>query len=303
MANTILTPTVIARRAIAILYRDTVLSQLVHRDYEDEFANKIGDTITIRKPQTFVANDFNRATGIVLQNYTETGIPMTLNKFKDVSFAITAEELTLKIDDFSGRFIQPAVAAIIQQLEADLLALRSSIPTYVGNVAGEMWNTPESLIAARRELSLRGVPITDRYAVVGSITSGEWLKNDLLKKANERGDTQGLREASLGNRLFSFDAYEHNGISLPPQTTGNPASEVSLAFHRDAIALAVRPLAVPMGVAAGQCAIANYNGLGIRVTYGYDITHKVDMVSLDILYGMTVVDAQRAVLIHAAPLP
>jgi hypothetical protein len=303
VANTILTPSVIARRAIAIMYRDTVLSQLVHRDYEDEFANKIGDTITIRKPQAFTANDFNRATGVVIQNYTETGVPMVLNKFKDVSFSITAEELTLKLDDFSAKFIQPAVQAIIQAVELDLLALRANIPTYVGNVAGEMWNTPEALIAARRELSLRGVPSTGRVAVVGSITAGEWLKNDLLKKADMRGDTQGLREASLGNRLFGFDAYEHNGISLPPQTTGNPGSEVSLAFHRDAIALAVRPLAIPMGVAAGQSAIASYNGLGIRVTYGYDIKYKVDMVSLDILYGMAVIDAQKAIQVHAAPLP
>jgi hypothetical protein len=303
VANTILTPSVIARRAIAIMYRDTVMSQLVHRDYEDEFANKIGDTITIRKPQAFVADDFDRVNGTRIQNYQETGVPMTLNKFKDVSFAISTEELTLKLDDFSGKFIQPAVQAIIQALETDLLALRNGIPTYVGNVATEMWDTPEALIAARRELSLRGVPISDRYAVVGSITTSKWLKNDLLKRADARGDTQGLREASLGNRLFSFDAYEHNGVGLPPQTTGNPGSEVSLAFHKDAFAVAVRPLAIPMGVAPGQSAIASYNGLGIRVTYGYDIKMKVDLISFDILYGMTVVDAQKAILIHAAPLP
>jgi hypothetical protein len=297
-----LTPTVIARRAIATLYRDTVLSRLVHRDYEDEFARKIGDTITIPRPPTFVADEFDRVNGIRPQNATETGVPMVLDKFKDVSFAVSSEDMTLRIDRFQERFITPAVQAIIQQLELDLLALRADVPTYVGNKSGEEWNKPESLIAARRELSMRAVPLTDRYAVVGSITAGEWLKNDLLKKADARGDTRGLREASLGDRLFSFDTYEHNGILMPAQTSGNPASEVGIAFHRDAIALAIRPLAIPMG-AEGRSAVAAYNGLGIRVTYGYDMIHKVDLVSLDLLYGMKVIDPQKAVLIHATPVP
>ncbi len=297
MANTILTPQIIANRAVATLYRDTVMSQLVHRDYEQEFAKKVGDTITIRRPATFVAQEFNRSTGIVIQDATESGLTMTLNHFKDVSFSVTPEEMTLQIDDFQGRFIEPAVQAIIQQLETDLLALRADIPTHVGTGSGEEWNKPEALIGARRELSKRAVPLTNRFAVVGSTMAGEWLKNDILKKADARGDTQGLREASLGNRLFSFDTYEHNGITQPVPGPGIPTTEVGIAFHRDALAMAIRPLAIPMG-ARDRSAIANYNGLGIRVTYGYDMTHKLDVVSLDVLYGMKVIDPQKAVLIQ-----
>lgn len=297
MANTLLTPQVIANRAVATLYRDTVMSQLVHRDYEQEFARKVGDTITIKRPPTFVAQEFNRSTGIVIQDATETGLTMTLNHFKDVSFSVTPEEMTLQIDEFQEQFITPAVQAIIQQLESDLLALRADIPTSVGTASGEEWNKPEALIGARRELSKRAVPLTQRYAVVGSTMAGEWLKNDLLKKADARGDTQGLREASLGNRLFSFDTYEHNGIVQPVPGPGISSTEVGIAFHRDALAMAIRPLAIPMG-ARDRSAIANYNGLGIRVTYGYDMVHKLDVVSLDILYGMKVIDPQKAVLIR-----
>jgi P22 coat protein - gene protein 5 len=302
--NTILTPTAIAKRALATLYRDTVLSQLVHRDYESEFAAKVGDTITIRQPPTFVANEFDRTTGVAVQASVESGIPMTLNHFKDVTFAVTPEEMALKIDEFAPRFIEPAVQAIVQAIESDLLALRSSIPTFVGSPlgAGEDWKMPEALIAARRELSKRAVPMTNRFAVVGAITAGEWLKQDLLKKADARGDTQGLREASLGNRLFGFDVYEHNGIVLPPQTTGNSTTEVGLAFHRDALALAIRPLQVPLG-ANDRSSVATHNGFGMRVTYGYDLRYKIDMVSMDILYGMKVIDPTRAILIRGPLVP
>lgn len=43
MANTLLTPSMIARRALATLYNQTVMAQLVWRDYEPEFAGKIGE--------------------------------------------------------------------------------------------------------------------------------------------------------------------------------------------------------------------------------------------------------------------
>jgi hypothetical protein len=297
VANTLITPQTIANRAVATMYRDTVLSRLVHRDYEDEFAKKQGDTITIRKPATFVAQEFDRATGVVVQDVTESSLTMTLNHFKDVTFSVTAEELTLKIDEFSDRFITPAARAITQAVETDLLALRANIVQKVGTGSGEEWNKPEALIGARRVLSQQGVPLEDRYAVVGSTMAGEWLKNDILKKADARGDTRGLRDASLGGRLWGFEAYEHNGITQPTPGVGIPTTEVGMAFHRDALAMAIRPLAIPLG-ARDRSAIASYGGLGIRVTYGYDMKTKLDLISLDVLYGMKVIDPLKAVLIQ-----
>lgn len=298
MANTLLTPSVIANRALATLYNDTVMAQLVWRDYEPEFAGKVGDTITIRKPPTFVAQEFVRAAGITVQDAAESGIPMTLNHFADVSFGVTAEDLTLKIDDFGEQFLQPAMEAINQKIEKDLLALRVDVVNAVGTAAGEQWNTPEALIAARRVLTQNRVPQTERRAVVGAAMSGEWLKNDLLKRADARGDTQGLREASLGSRVFGFDAYETNSITVPaPQGPGISTTEVGVAFHRTAFALAMRPLAIPLG-ARDRSAIADYRGFGLRVTYDYDINKKQDIISIDTLYGCKTIDASRAVLLR-----
>lgn len=300
MANTLLTPAMIARRALATLYNSTVMAQLVWRDYEPEFVGKRGDTITIRKPPVFVAQEFVRADGIDIQDATETGIPMTLNHFADVSFSVTAEDLTLKIDDFGEQFLDPAMEAINQKIERDLLALRADVVNTVGTAAGELWSQPEALIAARRVLTQNKVPQTERRAVVGAVTAGEWLKNDLLKRADARGDTQGLREASLGSRVFGFDAYETNSIVVPaPQGAGISTTEESVAFHKTAFALAMRPLAIPLG-ARDKSAIADYKGFGLRVTYDYDIRTKEDIISIDTLYGCKTIDATRAVKIRGA---
>jgi hypothetical protein len=296
MANALLTPDVIAQAALANLYETTIMAGLVHRDYEDVFANAVGDTITIRKPATFVAMEYNRASGITVQDANESGIPMSLNHFADVSFAVTSEDLTLKITDFSDRLLNPAMEAIAQKIDRDILALRTDIVQFAGTTAGELWNQPEVLLAAGRKLTQNSVPHSERRAVVGPATSAEWLKSDKLSRADARGDTLGLQEANLGRRLYGFDPFETNHIAVPTPGTGISTTEVGVAFHKTAFALAIRPLALPRG--AANAAIANYKGYGLRVIYGYDMDKKQDVVSIDVLYGTKTLDANRAVLLR-----
>ena len=46
MANTFLTPSIIANEALMVLQANMVMADLVHRDYSSEFVN-VGDTITV----------------------------------------------------------------------------------------------------------------------------------------------------------------------------------------------------------------------------------------------------------------
>lgn len=303
MANTLLTPDIIARAALATLYENCVMASLVHREYEQEF-RQVGDTITVRKPTTFVAEEYNRSAGITVQNATETGIPLTLNHFADVSFAVTSEDLTLNILDFQTQLLNPAMEAITQKIDRDILALRDDIVQEVGVVAGDnqyAWSNPRVAIDARRVLTGQNVPSTERYLVTGPITTSRWLGDDLFNRMDARGDTEGLREANLGRRVFGFDPYESQNVDVPAQTSGNSTTEVGIAFHRTALALAFRPLELPRG--AQNAAIANYKGFGLRVVYDYDIDQKQDVVSIDCLYGTKVLDANRAVLIKGADVP
>jgi hypothetical protein len=110
-------PNVIARRALATLYNSTLLAGLVFRDYDAEFNGKVGDTVNVRRPASFTANVFDRATGIQLQDPRETSFPVVLDTILDVSFPVTAEELTLEIDDFATRLLNPAMEAIVQDVD------------------------------------------------------------------------------------------------------------------------------------------------------------------------------------------
>lgn len=301
MPNTFLTPDMIAREALATLYEDTVMAQLVHRDYSSEFNGAVGDTVTIRKPATFEAESFVRANGINVQEATEDSVPVVLDNLLDVSFAVTAEDLTLEIQDFSEQLLDPAMEAHAQAIDDSILTLRDDITAEVGHTTGETWDDPRVLVDARRTLSQAKVPQTQRRAVVGPVTAGEWLKDALFVQADQSGSTAGLREANLG-RKFQFDNYEHNGIA-EESGSGEPDTEIGVAFHRTAFALVSRTLALPRGAGEGRAASVGYQGFGLRVVYDYDIDKKQDVVSLDYLIGVKTLDANRAVLIKGADTP
>lgn len=75
-----------------------------------------------------------------------------------------------------------------------------------------------------------------------------------------------------------------------------PAGNYNLAFNRNAIALVVRPLALPQ--ANVRAAVVNINGLSMRVCITYNGTSQGTLVTLDFLCGVKVLEAlQGAVLL------
>lgn len=306
MANAFLTVQEIADQALATLYETTVLKSLVHTDLTTEFAaKKTGNTIDIRVPAVFEANRFNRATGIVLQDATESSIPVVLDKISDVSVPVTDEDMSLSIDDFSIQLLGPMMEAIAQDVDLDLFLLRNGITQVAGfGDATTTYDKPEVLIEAGRLLDLNKVPTTERYAVVGPTAKAKWLNTELLKHAEKSGSTAALREGSLGKDLFGFEVYRSGNVGQPKavgdQIIGDPTTEIGLAFHNSAFAFASAPLQLPAGANVGQVAVATYNGLSLRVAYGWDITKKQTVVSVDMLFGTKLLDANRAVLLKGA---
>jgi len=69
-----------------------------------------------------------------------------------------------------------------------------------------------------------------------------------------------------------------------------PHGSFNLAFHRDAIALVNRPLAVPANSLGVQAAVGQYNGLAMRVAMQYDLSSQGTKVTLDMLMGVKVLD-------------
>ena len=69
-----------------------------------------------------------------------------------------------------------------------------------------------------------------------------------------------------------------------------PPGNYNFAFHRNAIALVVRPLAMPRQGAGALSAVANWNNLSMRVVITYDGNAQGHLVTVDMLAGIAILD-------------
>jgi hypothetical protein len=297
--NTFITPSIIARTGLANLYNSLVLGGLVWRDFDSDFAGQVGDTITIRKPAIFTAEEFNREAGITLQDAKEDKVSVVLDTIANVSFPVTDEQMTLDIVDFQLQLLEPAMMAIAQKIDGDLALNLVEAAISKGQVASvdhsddAIWGTSANTVfrGARTVLSRNKLPTQNRVAVLSPEAISESLGDKLLVTSNESGSTDALREANIG-RLLGIDTYESQVFGGGPGETGEADG---IAFHQTAVTLATRPLDKPRGLAPNQVEVASFKGLSLRVVYAYNNDLKQDEVSIDMLYGVATTRAQAAV--------
>jgi hypothetical protein len=70
-----------------------------------------------------------------------------------------------------------------------------------------------------------------------------------------------------------------------------PSGAFNLAFHRNALALVSRPLALPNTALGVRSSVGVYNDVAMRVSMQYDITSQGTIVTLDLLCGVALLDA------------
>jgi hypothetical protein len=364
MSNNLLTPQIIARKALERLEANKVMSGLVYTDYSREF-NKVGDTINIRKPATFVAENFT--TDVVVQNVVESGVPIVLDQHLDVTVEVTSTELTLDIEDFSAQIIDGAVLAITERVDYELCKAGIGFYSYSGT-SGTAPSALSDVTAAMLLMNQQKAPMSNRYIVFDPIAQAKMLELDVLVEVDKSGSSEGLRNASMG-RVMGFDTYMDQNVyihvaggytvladvkaagtvgastmvltstagtattkvlkgdlfsvvksgvtyqfvatadtasavagvvtvsvypALPVTFSANDVTfadvtagghTVNIAANKNALALVSRQLSAPLGGAASYYIASLPNGLSIRVTMGYDMTHKINTVSFDMLIG------------------
>jgi hypothetical protein len=82
----------------------------------------------------------------------------------------------------------------------------------------------------------------------------------------------------------TVNAAPGDGAVITVLGTGGTSYPQNMGFHKNAFALVTVPLEMPDGVAFK--ARESHNGLSIRVLKDYDIDNDVDVIRMDILYGV-----------------
>ena len=132
MANTLLTITMITREALRVLENNLVATRYITREYDPKFGvegAKIGNVLNVRKPPRYVGRT---GQALAIEDAVEEQVPITLDTQFGVDLAFSSSDLALHIDDFSERFIKPAIATVANKVDRDVLRLYRDIHHAVG---------------------------------------------------------------------------------------------------------------------------------------------------------------------------
>ncbi len=178
MSNSILTIDKITKEALMILENELGFTKGCNREYSTQFAKsgaKIGDTVRVRKPARYTVRN---GASLSAQDHTETSVNVQLDNQKGVDVNFTSKELTLDLDDFSKRVLQPAISQLANEVDRDGLQLYKK----VSNAVGTIGNTPSTLrhyLNAKAKLDLNATPMSDRHIVQDPLAQVEIV--DALK--------------------------------------------------------------------------------------------------------------------------
>ncbi|GMQ61194.1 P22 phage major capsid protein family protein [Vallitalea maricola] len=373
MANKFLTMQSIARQALPILVDNLVFPNLIYQDYSQEFAGK-GDTIQIKKPPVFQANDFDEDNGVEVQDINTGKVSITLDKLADVSVEVTSKQLALEAAEFRQQVTEPMAVALAEKINREGLDLYQDIP-YFSGTSGTTPGALQDISNIRKGLNKRKVPMSNRQAVWDVDADAKFTTLDALVNVDKAGTPMALREGSIGRvyginnyysqavsvheagtatgatdpkvngavtkgqNIINIDAtamtgklvkgdlltigtYQHVVTADTTEASGNAIAAVNIypslqedisddtpitfidktagahvaniGFHKNAFAFVTRSLELPRDKEAYT---VSYNGITLRVVYGYDMKFKKNMMSMDVLYGFKTIYAELAEII------
>lgn len=149
-------PIFYAQEALIHLENQLGMATRVHRGFDSERSSfGKGDVINIRKPDTFSAGD---APATAAGVETET-VAITLNKWREVKFALTDKELALTGQRIIDDHIAPATYALANDIDSQLCGLWKDVGLNVAHDATANSGIVANITGARKAMLDQGAPV------------------------------------------------------------------------------------------------------------------------------------------------
>lgn len=173
MSNSLLNISMITKESLRILKNQLGFAKGCNRQYDGQFSKsgaKIGDTINIRKPVRYTVTD---GAALDLQNQVDQSVALTVDQQKHVAFQFSSKEMSLNIDEFSARYLKPAIVALCNKIDLDGLALYKDVYQSSGT-PGTTPNTFQFLTDTATKLDDAAAPVGDgmRHLCINPKASG-----------------------------------------------------------------------------------------------------------------------------------
>lgn len=290
--NAAFIPTIIAQKALGRFASYMNLAKTVARDADYTTAVE-GATIQVPKRGTLTANSKSAGSSVTKQNPTATNVSVTLDQHFEVTFLLDDVTKVLQNQDTQDGYATDAAIALAEKVETYIAGLHPSITNTITWDRTSTTTKTNQLLALRKRFVDNKVPkLEEKYLYLDAS-----VINDLLAEPNfTQQQTIGSAESLLTGaimKLYGFQIFESQNVAY----TGSPGAYHNLAYTRDAFILASRPLPQD-GNGAGviQTTVINEDiGMGLRATMGYDKDLQAMQLTLDILFGASILDTRRVV--------
>ena len=221
------------------------------------------------------------------QNPSLGNAQIVLNTHAEATFQIPGVLKVLAVPDLLRVYMQPAVVAIAEKIETDLLNLYAGFSANAPLGTAGTAITEAVLDQAETSLFQAKVPSSEpKFLIVDSNTYSAMRQIPRFSEFQNTGEA-GLRaivDGTIG-KIKDFFVFRSQYV---PKTGAAPVATHNLAFCKDAIGLVVRRLPQPL---PGTGAIAEYAELGnfgMRVTMSYQPNTLSQQFTVDVLYGCAI---------------
>lgn len=220
MSNTILTPTAVTRKALMILHQKLNFVGSITRDYDDSFAKagaRIGDTLKIRLPNQYVVRS---GATLTTQDTTESSVSLQVATQKGVDLNFTSVDLTLSLDDFAERILDPAMSVLAANIESDAMSMFKDVYQSVWNGASAA--TYNKVLDGRVLLQNALTPTSKRTANLNSQDMADIVKDTKTLFNDQSSIAKQFKEGYVG-RAAGFDFMENTMWPNFTRGAGNTA--------------------------------------------------------------------------------
>lgn len=269
-------PAVVAAKALGYLKANTVFARLVNRDWDNEVA-QYGQTVSIPYGGTLTSHAKSAGTAITLNQPSDNKYTVTLDQHREVSFVIEDIAKAFAKPNWWDIYVAQSMAVLAEYIDAQIAAKYSGFSQTINATTGL---TVAGILNARRYLNSAKAPMQNRVAVLHEDAEYEMLNLEKVTNSNYVQALGNLAANSMIGRFGGFDFF------LDQQVVVSSGQCKNMFFHRDALVLATRPLALaPAGWGVYQTTM-DEDGLGLRVTMSYDPDLLGAKFTVDVLFGV-----------------
>lgn len=209
--NSLLTIDMVTNEALRVLHQKLRFVKTINRQYDDSFAvtgAKIGQTLRIRKPPQYTVTTGPTFSG---QNSTETSVTLPLSTQKHVDLDFTSVDLTMSVDNFSDRFLVPAMAVLAANIEADALSMSNSVYNVVDNIgAAASFN---KFLQGRKQMVDNLAPMDGKWACQLNTQDNVDMVDTLKGLFQSSSNIKAQYEDGVLGQTAGFEFYENTLLS------------------------------------------------------------------------------------------